>query len=310
MTKIVSIKCVQNQFRTVFDDITIHSPAKVNLMLSVHGRRSDGFHELTSLMVALKFGDTLTVRVSSSGEDTLVCSNPGVPTGQENLVLRAASVFRARLERAVYFEFHLEKRIPMGAGFGGGSGNAVAALSGMNQLLGNPLKKQMLADLAAGLGSDCAFFIDALPAWIYGRGERIELVDTELCNLLSGMPVALFKPDFGVNTAWAYERLAANAPESYQPDPVDTARLEAAVRNGTPEALLSNSFENPVGEKFISLPTLLGQLREAGAFTMMSGSGSGCFALPGRGNASLEQIKEMVVNAWGEKVFWVETSVC
>ena len=100
----------------VFNEITIHSPAKVNLMLSVHGRRPDGFHELTSLMVALKFGDALTVRIRNANEDVLRCSDPAVPSGAENLVLRAASAFRECLGQSVYFEFHLEKRIPMGAG--------------------------------------------------------------------------------------------------------------------------------------------------------------------------------------------------
>ena len=137
--------------------VTIHSPAKVNLMLSVHGRRPDSFHELTSLMVALKFGDTLTVRARASNEDVLRCSDTTVPLGPENLVLKAASAFRARLERAGYFEFHLEKRIPVGAGLGGGSGNAVAALLAINQLLANPLDKEALRELAADLGSDCPF---------------------------------------------------------------------------------------------------------------------------------------------------------
>jgi 4-diphosphocytidyl-2-C-methyl-D-erythritol kinase len=109
---------VSNKSDTVSKAISIHSPAKVNLMLSVHGRRTDGFHELTSLMVALKFGDTLTVRIADSGEDILVCSNPDVPTSSDNLILKAAEALRTRLKGAAHFEFNLEKRTPMGAGFG------------------------------------------------------------------------------------------------------------------------------------------------------------------------------------------------
>ncbi len=288
----------------------MHSPAKVNLTLSVHGRRPDGFHELTSLMVGLKFGDTLTVRISDSEKDTLVCSDPDVPLSSDNLILKAAKAFRARLNGADPFEFKLEKRIPMGAGFGGGSGNAVAALAGMNQLLESPLKKETLYELAAELGSDCSFFVELAPAWTYGRGERIELLSEGSCEQLRGMPVVLFKPNFGVNTAWAYKCLAANAQESYQPDPVDTVRLEESIKMGALDAILQNSFEVPVGKKYIALPTLLNQLRAAGVVCMMSGSGSGCFVLPKYSNIGLEEIKEMVTNAWGETVFWVETSIC
>ncbi|MGK0176283.1 MAG: 4-diphosphocytidyl-2-C-methyl-D-erythritol kinase [Lentimonas sp.] len=301
---------MSNDSNTVFQEVSLHSPAKINLMLSVHGRRSDGFHELTSLMVALKFGDTLTVRITDSGEDTLVCSNPEVPVGSDNLVLKAAKAFRARLDRTVYFEFKLEKRIPMGAGFGGGSGNAVAALSGMNQLLGSPLKKETLYELAADLGSDCSFFIEATPAWTFGRGEQIEPLDAASCKQLSGIPVVLFKPNFGVNTAWAYKCLAADAPENYLPDPVETSHLEESIKAGALNVVLNNSFETPVGKKYVALPTLLDQLRTSGVVCMMSGSGSGCFALPGYGDVSLRKIKEMVANAWGEEVFWVETSIC
>lgn len=279
-------------------------------MLSVHGRRTDGFHELTSLMVALKFGDTLTVRVTDSGKDILVCSNPDVPASSDNLVLKAAEIFRARLKGAACFEFNLEKRIPMGAGFGGGSGNAVAALAGMNQLLESPLKKEILYELAAELGSDCSFFVEAAPAWTYGRGERVELLNAELCEQLRGMPVVLLKPNFDVNTAWAYKCLVANAPESYQPDPVDVARLEESIKTEALDTILYNSFEVPVGKKYIALPTLLSQLRAAGVVCMMSGSGSGCFILPEYSDIGLLKIKEMVMNAWGETVFWVETSIC
>ena len=294
----------------VFDEITIHSPAKVNLMLSVHGRRPDGFHELTSLMVALKFGDTLTVRIRNANEDALRCSDPAVPSGAENLVLRAASAFRERLERSVYFEFHLEKRIPMGAGLGGGSGNAVAALKGMNQLLGEPLNKETLHELAAKLGSDCPFFIDAKPAWICGRGERIEPLNASLCEQLQGVPLMLFKPNFAVNTAWAFQHLAANASENYRPEPVDTKGLEDSIQAGVLDNLLYNSFETPVGKKYVALPTLLDQLRNAGVACMMSGSGSSCFALPESRSVAPKQIKEIVVDGWGEEVFWVETSIC
>ncbi len=290
-------------------NVTVTSPAKVNLTLSVHGRRPDGFHELTSLMVPLEFGDTLTIHTSNSDKDVLRCSNPAVPLGSENLILKAAHAFRARSNQAAYFKFHLEKKIPMGGGLGGGSSNAVAALSGMNQLLDKPLSTEALHELSAQLGSDCPFFIDAKPAWIYGRGERIEPLNQDLSDQLKGVPLVLFKPNFSVNTAWAFGCLAANAAENYQPDPVDVVHLESSIRSGALDTLVCNAFEKPVGSKYLALPTLLHKLRTAGATCAMSGSGSSCFAIPDSKNFSSEQIKEVVLDAWGENVFWVETFI-
>ena len=217
-------------------------------MLSVHGQRADGFHALTSLVVALEFGDTLTIRAGGS-RDVLHCSDPAVPLGPENLVLKAAAAFRSRLGRAEYFEFNLNKRIPMGAGLGGGSGNAAVALRGMNQLAGEPFSNAVLCELAAELGSDCAFFIEGRAAWMRGRGEVIEPVAAEVAERLRGTRVVLFRPNFGVETAGAYGRLVAGAPGSYEPEAAGVARMEHFIESGTLADVLFNSFVGPVGSK-------------------------------------------------------------
>ena len=289
--------------------LTLSSPAKVNLMLSVHGQRTDGFHELTSLVVALKFGDTLTIRRGGSA-DVLRCSDPMVPLGAENLVLKAAAVFRARLGRAEHFEFNLDKRIPMGAGLGGGSGNAAVALCGMNQLSGEPFSNQVLCELAAQLGSDCAFFIEGQPAWMRGRGEVIEPVAAEVAEQLNGTRLVLFGPDFGVETASAYNLLSVRVPDCYEPEAEAVARIERFIESGTLGELLFNSFEDPVGSKYLAISTLLAQLRAAGVECLMSGSGSCCFALSEKNGPDVGQIEGIVREAWGDEVFWVETSIC
>ena len=277
-------------------------------MLSVHGRREDGFHALTSLVVALEFGDTLTIRMSESA-DVLRCSDPAVPLGPENLVLKAAVAFRARLGREVTFEFDLDKRIPMGAGLGGGSGNAAVALRGMNQLSGEPFTNDVLCEIAAELGSDCPFFIEGNPALMSGRGEVIEPLEAALAERLRGTRMVLFRPDFGVETAWAYGRLAAGAPECYESEAVGVARLERFIETGALGDVLYNSFEGPVGSKYLAISTLLEQLRASGVECLMSGSGSCCFALLEENGAGAEKIEGIVRDAWGEAVFWVETSI-
>lgn len=277
-------------------------------MLSVHGRRADGFHALTSLVVALEFGDTLTIRTSETA-DVLRCSDPAVPLGPENLVLKAAASFRERLGRAVHFEFDLDKRIPMGAGLGGGSGNAAVALRGMNQLSGEPFTSDVLCEMAAELGSDCPFFIEGSPAWMRGRGEVIEPLETALAERLRGTRLVLFRPDFGVETAGAYARLAAGSPGSYESEAAGMARLERLIETGVLGDVLYNSFEAPVGRKYLAISTLLARLRAAGVECLMSGSGSCCFALLGENGAGSKEIERIVRDAWGEAVFWVETSI-
>jgi len=277
-------------------------------MLSVHGRRADGFHALTSLVVALGFGDTLTVRTGGTA-DVLRCSDPAVPLGPENLVLRAAAAFRARLGRAVHFEFDLDKRIPMGAGLGGGSGNAAVALCGMNQIAGEPFTNAVLCEIAADLGSDCPFFIEGQPAWMRGRGEVIEPLEAELAERLRGTRLVLFRPNFGVETAGAYGRLVEGAPDSYESETAGVGRLERYIASGTLGDVLFNSFEAPVGSKYLAISTLLEQLRASGVECLMSGSGSCCFALLGKDGADAVGIEEIVRDAWGEAVFWVETSI-
>lgn len=154
--------------------VKFESPAKINLMLSVHGQRDDGFHSLTSVVASLVFGDTLIVSLNEAGVDRLNCSDSAVPTGHANLILKAAVAFREELGENIYFDFDLDKRIPMGAGLGGGSSNAAVALCAMNQLRGNCMTKERLRAVATELGSDCPFFIDSIPSKMSGRGEVLE----------------------------------------------------------------------------------------------------------------------------------------
>ncbi|MGJ8653158.1 MAG: 4-(cytidine 5'-diphospho)-2-C-methyl-D-erythritol kinase [Opitutaceae bacterium] len=290
--------------------IELHSPAKVNLMLSVHGPQADGFHALTSVVVALEFGDLLTTQLAKGEQDLLRCTDPAVPLGSENLVMKAAVLFREKVGGTVYFEFDLDKRIPMGAGLGGGSSNASVALRAMNTLLGEPLSISELLELAAQLGSDCPFFIEARPSIMRGRGEILEPLDADCVASLLGQKLVLFRPDFGVETAWAYGQLRANAPSSYEAEPLAESRLNTFQQTKQLADLLFNSFQPIVGRKYIALECLLEDLTTAGVPCLMSGSGSCCFALLDDSRGAATEIYEICQNAWGQQVFWVETSIC
>ena len=275
-------------------------------MLSVHGPRPDGFHALTSIMAPLTFGDRMRVSQSDAGVDTIRCDDADVPTGGDNLILRAAEGFRRMSGARRFFDFDLEKRIPMGAGLGGGSSNAATALKAMNELAGEPLARQALFEMAAELGSDCPFFIDAVSARIVGRGEVIEALAEAVRERLSGQRVALFRPHFGVPTAWAYAHLRANGPDSFENEASAECRIGNFSSGGSLRDLLFNSFEPSVGKKYLAIPCLLEELRASGYAALMSGSGSCCFALLEDG-ADLATLRTICERALGRRIFFIES---
>jgi len=152
------------------------SPCKVNLLLNILGKRADGFHELETVMHPVSLFDRLTL--SRAGRVVeLTCSNPALPADASNLVHRAATAFLQAAKISDGVRIHLEKNIPMAAGLGGGSGNAAAALSGLNELFNGPLNGEQLHKIAAALGSDVPFFLQSKPALATGRGEKIESLE-------------------------------------------------------------------------------------------------------------------------------------
>ncbi len=287
--------------------ITFFSPAKLNLFLAVTGRRSDGYHELVSVAAPLTWGDTLHTEPGRGF--TLECDDALVPVDDSNLVLQAAAAFARATGWTGGAAFRLEKRIPMGAGLGGGSSNAVAALRALNQLAGHPLDMAALAGLAAQLGSDCPLFLHGAPVVMRGRGERVEPLAAMERTRLTGRRVLVFKPAFGIATAWAYQRLAARS-GNYRP--AAEAEAQLAQWRSAPaapvEALLCNNLETAVFGKFMALPALLAELGgRFGLTPRMSGSGSACYVvLPDA--APVPAIAGSIRAAWGTRCFIRETA--
>jgi 4-diphosphocytidyl-2-C-methyl-D-erythritol kinase len=284
------------------DVLTLFCPAKINLFLAITGRRDDGFHHLVSVAAPLDWGDTLTIRRAEDGMFSLTCDDSEVPTGENNLVLKAARAFHEATEWSGGAHFHLQKIVPMGAGLGGGSSDAASALRGLNTLAGEPLSETGLAGIAAGVGSDCPLFLSNGPVVMRGRGEEISSFGPEVAARLGSSRLLLMKPAFGVNTAWAYGALMARAPGSY----LVKAEAEAKLANwmhapGAPlENLAYNNMEPAVWAKFLALPTLAEELRrEFGLKLHMSGSGSACFVVMGP-EADESAIRARVRASWGD----------
>lgn len=297
-------------------DVSLFSPAKINLTLAITGRRADGFHDLVSVVAPLDFGDTLEAKNREQGAGskfTLECDQPAVPVDGSNLVLKAAEAFAAATGWRGQVHFRLTKRIPPGAGLGGGSSNAVAALRALNQLAGGQLGEAQLAAVAATLGSDCALFLANAPAVMRGRGERIELLPAPAAARLHGRRVLLFKPSFGVGTPWAYQRMITRGVD-YVPASEAEERLAAWVQgNAAAEELPGNNMEPAVFEKYSALPVLGEKLhREFGLRVRMSGSGSACYAWlddTATGAApvilaeTVTRMKQMIRECWGAGAF-------
>jgi 4-diphosphocytidyl-2-C-methyl-D-erythritol kinase len=228
-------------------------------------KREDGFHEIDSLMVRLPgLADRLTVTPAES--DAFACDDPGVPADGSNLVLKALAAYRDASGFDGKFRISLEKRVPHGAGLGGGSSDAAATLSALDHFNPNPLGVTKLMEIAAILGSDVPFFLGPPAARATGRGEVIEEAEGPPV-----LPVLLLKPDFGVATPDAYRRWS------------DSAELPGVdfAAQVFPWGELVNDLERPVFWKHLFLAEmkawLLARPEVAGA--LMSGSGSTMFAV-------------------------------
>ncbi len=285
--------------------IAAFAPAKINLFLAVTGRRDDGYHNLVSVVAPLDFGDSLRFEPDASGVWALECDARDMPCDDSNLIIRAARLFCARTGWMGGGRFLLKKRIPMGAGLGGGSSDAVAALRVVNVAAGRLLTDVHLAELSAEIGSDCPLFFSSAPVVMRGRGERIERLPSEAAQRISGRALLVFKPPFGISTPWAYRTLVAGAPASYLQAELAEAKLARWMDapDAPVEALLFNSFEQPAFHKFPAFPALLDELHHRfGATSLMSGSGSACFAFVPP-DADVAAWSTAIRNAWGSGAF-------
>ena len=245
----------------------ILAPAKINLSLRVLGRRSDGFHEIETLIAPISLCDEIKIEQRSDKQKIAFrCDDPSVPKGEDNIVVRAANLFFEETKIISGISIALKKRIPHGAGLGGGSSDAASTLLALNELFETNLRREMLAKMAEKIGSDVPMFIFQSAAVCEGRGELVN--PTRLREQLS---VLLLKPEFGVPTQWAYSQWR----DSYEIRGVSYAAQEF---NGQ---TFVNDLEPPVFEKFVFLAQIklwLLKQPEVGA-ALMSGSGSTVFAV-------------------------------
>ncbi len=267
------------------------APAKINLYLHILGRRADGFHELETLMAPISLGDTLDLELISSGIE-FTCSDPALSDAKDNLATKAARLFLDEFKLAAGVRIHLEKKVPVGAGLGGGSSDAAAVLLALRELTRTDCPDAKLAELAARLGSDIPFFIYRTPAVCRGRGEIVEPM-----RLTENFQGLLVHPGFGVPTPWAYKTYAQN------PGPGEPGRAFA-------DFTLRNDLEPPAFSKYPWLPVVKAWFQKQSEVldSLMSGSGSSVFAFT-KSARDAEPLRGRFRAEFGETLFATPFSV-
>lgn len=250
-------------------------------------------------MVPIQLADQIEISAVPGHGISLVCNDPDLPTGPENLCVKAVEAFRKETGIPHGVAISLMKRIPHGAGLGGGSSDAAAVLKGMNDIFDRPLVAEELHHLAASLGSDVPFFLHDGAAWCRGRGEILEDAAA-----LPGRTLLLIKPPFPVPTAWAYKRYAEMK--------VSEAGMPTQESQWLGHLEIINDLEAPVFGKYLLLPEmkkwLRGQPGVESAF--MTGSGSTMVATiaPDAPTGCIGGLKERIATEYGPTMWMMATS--
>ncbi len=268
-----SLLAVQPSFHTRSGSLVIAAPAKLNLFLEITGKRPDGYHAIETLMLAVDLYDTLEIQPNESGTIELTCDTPGLSTGPDNLVVKAAEALRAHVKRPeLGTAIRLTKRIPTQAGLAGGSSDAAATIRGLNRAWQLDRPKAELAAVAATVGSDVAFFLDLPAAWCTGRGEIVAPEHSR-----SPFHFVLVCPPVGLGTADVFRALQVPSVATVG----DAART--AFRSGDPALLgaaLFNRLQHPAFGLAPFVEHVYRRLRSLNPTgCLMSGSGSSVFAL-------------------------------
>lgn len=267
--------------------LVVWAPAKVNLFLEVLGKRTDGYHELETLMVAVNLYDTLVFQEDMSGEIEFRCDDVTIPQGPTNLVVRSALLIREETGSfGCGVKIWLRKRIPAAAGLGGGSSDAAATLAALNDLWKLGLSPPELSELGARIGSDVPFFFHTPMAVGSGRGELLTPLSTPL-----PLHLVLVCPKEGVSTAGVYGQLQPSS-ERRPIEPI----LEAVSRgdSGRVGQLLFNRLEATACQLCPAIAAAHEAIQTEGlAGPLMTGSGSACFGLAPSRTVAVEAARKI-----------------
>ncbi len=290
--------------------VWIEAPAKVNLTLEVGEQRSDGFHEIRSILVPVSLCDRLEMRPAAA--DSLAVAAEGVSLAaigrnEDNLVLRAVELLRQASGRGGGVALRLVKRIPVGGGLGGGSADCAATLVGLNRLWGLGWSRERLMELGAGLGSDVPALVHGGAVVMEGRGEHVTPIpvpqrweERRFCLLLAN-------PGVAVSTAAAYRHYVRESTTGLTSASNFYTIVYSALQRGDARAAaagLFNDLESSVFPYYRAVEALVQQLRATDAWgVLMSGSGATVFALLGD-MSQAEAVSAALSGAIWRRIVW------
>lgn len=278
--------------------LKLKSPGKVNLRLDVLSKRTDGYHELRMLNSAVSVYDDVEIDVIERGIVVECTNDSQVPSGEDNIVYRAAKEIMAYSNKNVGVQIRITKQIPTGAGMGGGSSNAAAVIQGINQLLKINLPKEKLMKIGVRFGADIPFFIFGSPAIATGIGENLTRV-----RRLPSLPIVIVHPNIFVSTQSIYERYRSNGKSEQKEDiPVEFPTKKAVAR------FLHNDLESVTVKQCPVVTSLKEQLMKLGALgACMTGSGPSVFGIFADKEAAEKAYKRLSNRGMGEhRVFIAE----
>lgn len=267
--------------------IKIAAPAKINLFLEILGKRPDGYHEIETVMQEISLFDRVCIENSDKGIE-FTCSNSKLPIGEDNLVLKAVRLFQKESKIFRGVKIYLDKNIPISAGLGGGSSDAVATLLGLNKLWQTGYDEKKLISLAGGLGSDTSFFVIGNTAICRGRGEVITPYPLQV-----KYSYIIIYPRVEVSTAMVYKNFKISLTKNLK----DVNLFLRFLASGSPEKL-GTCLHNRLEEVVFSLYPAIGKIKEVLAKfnfcgTLLSGSGSALYGLC-RGENDLKEIEQKI----------------
>ncbi len=248
--------------------LQLKSPAKVNLRLEILKRREDGYHDIRTIFQKISLYDTLSLSLKKEKGICITTDHPDLPVGKGNLIYQAVQMILKKSEYQGGLTVNIRKKIPMGAGLGGGSSNAATILKALNQLLEVGLPAKALMKMGLHLGADVPFFFSGGAAMATGIGERLKKID------LPELWYVLINPKFEVSTRWAYQNFVLTKRHFH-------FNLQKFAK--TPEGvsrLLWNDLEGVVSKKYPQIQAMKKMLLSAGALgALMTGSGPTVFGV-------------------------------
>jgi 4-diphosphocytidyl-2-C-methyl-D-erythritol kinase len=261
--------------------LQLPSFAKINWQLRVLGQRPDGYHEIKTVLQTISLQDQLKFEVATDSKVVISCNDTELPTDNQNLIVRAANVLRSRANIDAGARVTLEKKIPMGAGLGGGSSNAAVALVALNYLWDIQASPSELLEMAAKLGADVPFFLYGGSALATGTGATISPLSDRSDETV---PLLVIAPNASISTAFAYSSLDAAALTTAVDDPILSSSREAGNFQDSqpwpPANSLQNDFESVIFDIEPEIRRAKETLLQAGArAALLAGSGSSVFGI-------------------------------